>query len=99
MSDHDIGNSEYYNPNAYRDSSYPQRPQGGFVEERLTKVEFHQSEIISVLGDSTKGVIACRACGQAVMPPIHGHMHLPICHDCFETIGRITLAKKSWLLK
>ena len=95
MSDYDIGRGSEHNKDAHRDHNFPNRPNGGFIEERLTKLEYNQDEIKYAFGEAT----VCRACKYALMPPIQGTIQIPICQDCFENLGGITKKKKSWIFR
>lgn len=103
MSDHDVGQGQVYDKHAYRDLTFPGRPHGGFLEERVQKLEYELMNLTEalerVIGSPTGNntVLTCHCCGDIIMP-IAG-MTVPICNDCRDAIHELKEKKKSWLLK
>ena len=105
---HEYDEFRYDNPGG--GTNKIERPQGGFMEERIAKLE-HDLDMSNVQMDQVKNSLAtaeqaingtmeaqCRACLNPIHP-IHGTIAFPICIECIENLGRITKAKKSWLYK
>jgi hypothetical protein len=71
-------------PDNYYMNQYSQDPNasvtGGYIEERLSKLEYHQRFILS------DGI--CKSCN------LPTDANFPICNDCLATIGDITQAKR-----
>ena len=111
MSDGNIGNPHVYDP--WSQASYsPNRPIGGYLEERMCKLEYYSEEhkielakvrtALEVLenthanGDRYK---ECTACSGPIAEPIDKHIVFPICKDCLGNLGQVTNAKKGWIFK
>ena len=106
MSD-EIGKPSDYTEGSYRDPSFPGRPMGGFLEERIAKLERQQEAIRYDLMRSNWNVptsntienlsVDCKGCGNEIFD--NGHIFLfPICSNCLDHLGRIAKAKEKWNL-
>ena len=59
---------------------------GGYVEERLSKLEFYQKELkIDMINIKLGYCLCCKLPMQ---------LTFPICTDCVEILGKITSAKR-----
>lgn len=80
-------------------SPSPNEPIHGFVERRLSKLEFYQRDIngaLEVLQQKDRDgfiVCPCKAC-QAPLPSGAANVQFPICEDCLTSMGQITQAKR-----
>ena len=99
MSDIHVGQGHAHDPHAYRDQGFPGRPHGGFIEERLSKLEYNMDQVNQLFGSAQNSFIKCLACADTLPPVIQGHMQLPLCQPCLDNLGRITHAKKGWLFQ
>ena len=78
-----IGKPENHTP-----GHYSQDNSGGYVEERLSKLEYNQQEIANhVNAVKQPGCIFCKE--QVLLGP------LPICHECSDTIGKMSIARRN----
>jgi len=80
-----IGDPDDYYPNKQSTT------EGGYVEERLSKLEYYQRDIKEILspGEISFGSIplGCRACN-SIMP--QSGIHLPLCEDCLKVLGKLS---------
>lgn len=101
---------DYSNPGG---SPHVIRPLGGFMEERVAKLEYDSelqetrlSEVEQVLSSSytmdkhSASWFECKACkGPIKHTNPSGSVVIPICDNCFETIGMLTKVREDWMFK
>ena len=108
MIDNDgVGDPEEFDQDTYRDMNFPNRPQGGFIEERIMKMESligrginNYSDIETRISIVESGLVdsICIACDQN-KPSNAFHQPFPICQDCLNNLGKITKTKNNWIFK
>lgn len=78
----------------YRDQhmSSSNSPNGGFMEERLVKLEYYQEAIKEALKNDTG---LCKCCKESSLPVLSYIASMGICDDCLNTLGKLTNAVKN----
>ena len=109
----DVGKPHDYDENRYQThgpTTKVERPLGGFMEERIAKLEsdandthMNIAQITSTLAVAEHAIdgtftATCQAC-EGPISPIKGTIVFPLCEDCMENLGRITKSRKSWWFK
>lgn len=106
----ELGKGRDYNAYPHGDPdhmkpTYVPRPDGGFLEERLAKVEWDNISLQADTNNLNKAMgvdpvnmgTNCKACDELIMPIVG--IAFPICDKCLSALGDIRKRKDSWFFK
>lgn len=92
-SDDNIGKGDTHDPNHYTSHQH-NRPEGGWIEERITKLEHYQDRLKDELNQTN-----CRACNDYMIASMRVEITIPFCDECLKNIGELKLIKDHWCFK
>lgn len=91
-----IGKPEDHDQYSYKINE----PEGGYVDQRLSKLEFYQQALRNEfngdnvdLGTSSYSQ-GCKACKASIIIPGNG-LVFPLCQECTDNLGKITIARRN----
>ena len=107
MSDSQIGLGQRPYPIGHDPHGAPhysdQRPNGGFTEERLGKLEYYQEELKANVSriesdrvpTAADASFVCQSCNELSISYTTVHA-FPICRECMKSLGMMTKARKNF---
>ena len=100
----DVGKPKDYQQGIYHnEQTCSSRPNGGFLEERIAKLEYDTNNIEAAL-DTQRVIIesghvhyGCKCCEGLinVYKDNNSSITFPICHQCLDAIGKLSGALKA----